>query len=65
MLVLTVLLDIAAVNIKFKKYSYRINERNRPVKPVLSFSNPSSTSITINILNIDDTATGMCSLVIL
>ena len=54
-----------ATSIKFEESSYSVNEGNRPVQPVLILSNPSSTSITVNILNIDDTATGMCSLVIL
>ena len=54
-----------ATGIKFEESSYIVNEGNRPVQPVIILSNPSSTSITVNILNIDDTATGMCSLVIL
>ena len=54
-----------ATSIKFEESSYIVNEGNRPVQPVIILSSPSSTSITINILNIDDTATGMCSLVIL
>ena len=56
---------VVAVSIKFEKSSYSVDEGNRTVQPVLILSNPSSTSITINILNIDDTATGMYSLVIL
>ena len=64
-LVLTVVFHIAAVNINFEESSYYVNEKNRLVWPVLIFSNPSSTSITLTILNIDDTATGMYSLVIL
>ena len=56
---------LVAVNIKFENLSYDVDERNRTVQPVLILSNTSSTSITVNILNIDDTATGMCSLVIL
>ena len=59
------LFNVVAVIIKFENSSYSIDERNRPVKPVLILSNPSSTNITVNILNIDDTATGMYSLVIL
>ena len=59
------LCHVVAVSIKFEESSYGVDERNRPVQPVLILSNPSSTSITLNILNIDDTATGMYSLVIL
>ena len=56
---------LVAISIKFEKSSYSVDETNRPIQPVLILSNSSSTSITINILNIDDTATGMYSLVIL
>ena len=56
---------LVAISIKFEKSSYDVDERNRTEQPVLILSNPSSTSITVNILNIDDTATGMCLLVIL
>ena len=63
---LTVLFDTVAVNINFEESSYSVTERrNRPVQPVLILSNPSSTSITVTIVNIDVNATGMYSLVIL
>ena len=56
---------LVAISIKFEKSSYDVDETNRTIQPVLILSNPSSTSITLNILNINDTATGMYSLVIL
>ena len=54
-----------AVSVRFEESSYSVDERYGLIQSVLILSNSSSTSITINILNINDTATGMCSLVIL
>ena len=59
------LCHVVAVSVRFEESSYSVDERYGWVQTVLILSNSSSTSITINILNIDDTATGMYSLVIL
>ena len=56
---------VVAASIKFEQSSYSVNEGNGPVQPVLILTNPSSTSITVNILSFNGTATGMYSLVIL
>ena len=42
----------------FKKSVYRINEGARRVQPVLVLSNPSSSDITITVVNTDVTAYG-------
>ena len=54
-----------AVSVRFEESSYSVDESKRQAYLRLRLSNPSSTSITINILNINGNATGMCSLVIL
>ena len=48
---------------KFSQSTYRVNESRGVVQPVLVLSNPSSTDITIEVLNIDITAVGELSLV--
>ena len=54
-----------AVSVRFEESLYSVDERYGWVQTVLILSNSSSTNNTINILNINGTATGMCSLVIL
>ena len=38
--------------------TYNIDEDNGPVQPVLVLSNPSSTTVTIEVLSMDESATG-------
>ena len=47
-----------AATIKFNQSWYSIVEGNKPVKPTLVLSNPSSTVITIQVGNVDGNATG-------
>ena len=56
---------IVAVSVIFEDSSYIATEKRKVIRLRLILSNPSSTNITVTILSIDDTATGMYSLVIL
>ena len=56
---------IVVVSVRFQDSSYIVTEKHKVIRLRLTLSNPSSTNITVTILNIDDTATGMYSLVII
>ena len=59
------LCHVVAVNVRFEESSYSVDESRRRAHIRLRLGNSSSTCITIDILNINGTATGMYSLVIL
>ena len=42
----------------FEQSLYSVDENNGPAQPVLILSNPSSTDITVQVLNSDGSATG-------
>ena len=42
----------------FEQPTYSVDEDAGPVQPVLVFSNPSSMNITVQVTNIDGSATG-------
>ena len=46
------------INISFNESVYCINEPDGPVQPILVLSNSLSSDITVQVLNIDLTATG-------
>ena len=47
-----------APSIKFNQSVYSINEGSRLLQPVLALSNPLSTNVTLQVLSIDNSATG-------
>ena len=49
---------LIAITVSFNKPMIRVNENGGPAKLVLVLSNPSSTNITIIIINHDNSATG-------
>ena len=62
---ISVIMYTIVVEVMFKQPQYYGTEKNKPkshreVKPVLVFSNPSSTVITMKVQDTDGTATGMC-----
>jgi len=48
---------IVAITITFEQPTYIINEDNVTVQPVLIFSNPSATDITVQVINTDVSTT--------
>ena len=50
---------------RFRQPTYNVDEDDRPAQPELVLSNPSSTDITVQVLNTDGSATGeYCSILI-
>ena len=49
---------ITAITVTFSQSTYSADEDSGVVQPVLNFSNPSSTNITIQVRSIDNTTTG-------
>ena len=49
---------MSGIVVNFEQMTYNIDEDNGLVQPVLVLSNPSSTTITIEVLSIDESATG-------
>ena len=56
---------IFCVVVFFNDSTYNVVERNGYVQPVLVLSKPSSTDITVQVINIDGTATGLLDVRIL
>ena len=52
------MLLIIAITVTFDQSTYSIDEDDGPAQPVLVFSNPSSTDITVQVRSNDITATG-------
>ena len=48
---------IIAANISFNESTYSVNEDNGSIQPILVLSNPSSTDITVQVIDYNDTAT--------
>ena len=49
---------MSGIVVSFEQMTYNIDEDNGPVQPVLVLSNPSSTTVTIEVLSMDESATG-------
>ena len=56
---------IFCIVVFFNDSTYNVVERNGYVQPVLVLSKPSSTDITVQVINIDGTATGLLDVRIL
>ena len=50
--------NLVAIDVSFRELMYSLNETLRHVQPVLVLSNPSSTDITVQVTDNNDTATG-------
>ena len=54
--------DVASAStstlVKFNQSSYSVNESDGQMQPVLLLSDPLSTNITVQVINLDITATG-------
>ena len=48
-----------AIKVTFNQSTYSVNENDGPAQPVLVLSNPSSTDITVQVNDTQNTATGM------
>jgi len=48
----------SAITIQFEQSTYIVDEDDGPVQPVLVLSNPSSTSIIVQVRDIESAATG-------
>jgi len=48
---------IVDITVRFKSAAYSVNEDKRQVQPVLVLSNPSSTNITVQVTDTENTAT--------
>ena len=58
-------LFLLAITVSFEQSMYSVNENAGPAQPVLVLSNPSSTTITVEVFNTDGSATGeYCSILI-
>ena len=56
---------VVDIMVSFSQSKYNTSEDAGPAQPVLVLSNPSSTDITIEMFNTDETATGeYCSILI-
>ena len=55
---------ILGIVVNFEQMTYDIDEDNGPVQPVLVLSNPSSTTVTVEVLNMDESASGKYALII-
>jgi len=53
-----------AITVNFSQQSYSVNEDDGPAQPVLVLSNPSSTSITVQVRDTENTATSESSNII-
>ena len=51
-------LSLVAANVSFEQQTYKVNEDDENVQPVLVLSNPSSTAITVEVFSTDGSATG-------
>ena len=49
---------VASLNVSFSQSTYSVNEYDGVVQPVLVLSNPSSTNITVQVRDNNNTATG-------
>ena len=49
---------VTSLNVSFSQSTYSVNEDDGSVQPVLVLSNPSSTNITVLVIDDSDTATG-------
>ena len=47
-----------ACTVRFEQTTYSVDEDDGPAQPLLVFSNPSSTNITVKVFNTDESATG-------
>ena len=55
----------SATTVRFERRTYSVDEDDGPAQPALILSNPSSTDITVQVLNTDGTTTGeYCSILI-
>ena len=52
------LLSVTAVTVFFDRLSYRVNENRGPARPALVLSNPSSTYITVHVIDNSSSAIG-------
>ena len=50
--------NLSAITVNFGQVAYSINESNGQLQPMLLFSNPSSTDITLQVEDTSNTATG-------
>ena len=56
---------LVAIDVYFSQEAYSVDEYGISVQVVLLFSNPSSFSVTVYVINTDHTATGKCLDIIL
>ena len=50
--------NLLAITVNFSQVAYSINESNGQLQPMLLFSNPASTDITLQVEDTSNTATG-------
>ena len=55
---LTCYLYLLAITVMFNQSMYSVDENSGPVQPALILSNPSSNSVTVQVITTDGSATG-------
>lgn len=55
---------IAAISIRFNESTYSVNESTGLLQPVIVFSNPSAIDITLNVTDIEGSASSKLALIL-
>ena len=50
-----------AITVRFESEAYPVANKNSPVQPILLLSGAASFPISVRVLEVDGTATGMCT----